>query len=380
MGSNQRNPSLSRLMKEYINKIKRVNPIVLLLVGTFFIISLLRATKDEPVMLVIEEKSWPVSVIEAQYGDVNPTLALFGEVITSRRSELRALVGGQVIEVGKNFKEGAVVKKGELLLKIDDFEYRNSVIEETAKLEVMNRDFERADELFKQGSISEQFRDNALLEKTQQELVLSESEKDLRDTELFAPFDGVINDVQATLGKQVSTFNDKIGEIIDIKNMEVRFSISKAQYGRLLEDESAIVGRAIEMKWTVGQRDLIFDAYISRVGAEITSNTGGVNIFANIELDNDQETPLRPGAFVRLRMPDKTYKSVISIPETAVYEDEYIYIIKDQRLKKALILISGYDQSNVLIQPAEELMIQNGDLIVTNQLREAGEGVKVDIL
>jgi len=380
MGSHQRNPSLSRLMKEYINKIKRVNPTVLLLVGTFFIISLLRATKDEPVMLVIEEKSWPVSVIEAQYGDVNPTLALFGEVITSRRSELRALVGGQVIEVGENFKEGAVVKKGELLLKIDDFEYRNSVIEETAKLEVMNRDFERADELFKQGSISEQFRDNALLEKTQQELVLSESEKDLRDTELFAPFDGVINDVQATLGKQVSTFNDKIGEIIDIKNMEVRFSISKAQYGRLLEDESAIVGRAIEMKWTVGQRDLIFDAYISRVGAEITSNTGGVNIFANIELDNDQETPLRPGAFVRLRMPDKTYKSVISIPETAVYEDEYIYIIKDQRLKKAVIVISGYDQSNVLIQPAEDLMIQNGDLIVTNQLREAGEGVKVDIL
>jgi len=380
MGSYQRNPSLSRLMKEYINKIKRVNPTVLLLVGTFFIISLLRATKDEPVMLVIEEKSWPVSVIEAQYDDVNPTLALFGEVITSRRSELRALVGGQVIEVGENFKEGAVVKKGELLLKIDDFEYRNSVIEETAKLEVMNRDFERADELFKQGSISEQFRDNALLEKTQQELVLSESEKDLRDTELFAPFDGVINDVQATLGKQVSTFNDKIGEIIDIKNMEVRFSISKAQYGRLLEDESAIVGRAIEMKWTVGQRDLIFDAYISRVGAEITSNTGGVNIFANIELDNDQETPLRPGAFVRLRMPDKTYKSVISIPETAVYEDEYIYIIKDQRLKKAVIVISGYDQSNVLIQPAEELMIQNGDLIVTNQLREAGEGVKVDIL
>ena len=380
MGSNQRNPSLSRLMKEYINKIKRVNPTVLLLVGTFFIISLLRATKDEPVMLVIEEKSWPVSVIEAQYDDVNPTLALFGEVITSRRSELRALVGGQVIEVGENFKEGAVVKKGELLLKIDDFEYRNSVIEETAKLEVMNRDFERADELFKQGSISEQFRDNALLEKTQQELVLSESEKDLRDTELFAPFDGVINDVQATLGKQVSTFNDKIGEIIDIKNMEVRFSISKAQYGRLLEDESAIVGRAIEMKWAVGQRDLIFDAYISRVGAEITSNTGGVNIFANIELDNDQETPLRPGAFVRLRMPDKTYKSVISIPETAVYEDEYIYIIKDQRLKKAVIVISGYDQSNVLIQPAEDLMIQNGDLIVTNQLREAGEGVKVDIL
>ena len=41
------------------------------------------------------------------------------------------------------------------------------------------------------------------------------------------------------------------------------------------------------------------------------------------------------------------------------------------------MVISGYDQSNVLIQLTEDLMIQNGDLIVTNQLREAGEGVKV---
>ena len=379
MVSNQRNPSVSRLMKEYIKKIKRVNPTVMLLLATFLVISLLRATKDEPEVLIIPEKSWPVSVIEAQYSDVQPTLSLFGEVITSRRSELRSLVGGQVVQVGENFKEGAVVEKGELLLRIDDFEYRNAVIEESAKLEVMNRDFDRADELFKQGNISEQFRDNALLEKTKQELVLSEVEKDLRDTELFAPFDGVINDVQATLGKQVSTFNDKIGEIIDIKNMEVRFSLSKAQYGRLLEDTDKILGRKIEMSWTVGKRDLVFNASVSRVGAEITSNTGGVNIFANI-INSGEESPLRPGAFVRLKMPDKTYESVVSIPETAVYEDKYIFIVNDQRLKKIMIEILGYDQSKVLVKPLDDSKIKNGDYVVVNQLREAGENVKVDII
>ena len=380
MVSNQRNPSVSRLMKEYIKKIKRVNPTVLLLLATFLVISLLRATKEEPEVLIIPEKSWPVSVIEAQYSDVQPTLSLFGEVITSRRSELRSLVGGQVVQVGENFKEGAVVEKGELLLRIDDFEYRNAVIEESAKLEVMNRDFDRADELFKQGNISEQFRDNALLEKTKQELVLSEVEKDLRDTELFAPFDGVINDVQATLGKQVSTFNDKIGEIIDIKNMEVRFSLSKAQYGRLLEDTDKILGRKIEMSWTVGKRDLVFNASVSRVGAEITSNTGGVNIFANIVINSGEESPLRPGAFVRLKMPDKTYESVVSIPETAVYEDKYIFIVNDQRLKKIMIEILGYDQSKVLVKPLDDSKIKNGDYVVVNQLREAGENVKVDII
>ncbi len=380
MISNQRNPTVSRLMKEYLKKIKRVNPTMLLLLATFLVISLLRVTKDEPEVLIIPEKSWPVSVIEAQYSDVQPTLSLFGEVITSRRSELRALVGGQVVQVGEKFKEGAVVEKGELLLRIDDFEYKNAVTEESAKLQVMNRDFDRADELFKQGNISEQFRDNALLEKTKQELVLSEVEKDLRDTELFAPFDGVINDVQATLGKQVSTLNDKIGEIIDIKNMEVRFSLSKAQYGRLLEDTDKILGREIEMSWTVGNRDLIFNASVSRVGAEITSNTGGVNIFANIVINSGEESPLRPGAFVRLKMPDKTYESVVSIPETAVYEDKYIFIVNDQRLKKVTIEILGYDQSRVLVKPFGDSKITNGDYVVVNQLREAGENVKVDII
>lgn len=380
MGSYRRNPILSKFMKKLFEKIKKMNRTALLLIATFALISFLRATKDEPEILVIEEKSWPVAVIEAQYSDIQPILSLFGEVITSRRSELRALVGGQVVQVGKNFKEGAVVQKGELLLRIDDFEYKNAVIEESAKLEVMNRDFDRADELYQQGNISEQFRDNALLEKTKQELVLSEVEKDLRDTELFAPFDGVINDVQATLGKQVSTLNDKIGEIIDIKNMEVRFSLSKAQYGRLLEDTDKILGREIKMSWTVGQRDLLFNASVSRVGAEIKSNTGGVNIFANILIDDIKESPLRPGAFVRLKMPDKTYDSVISIPETAVYEDKYIFIVNNQRLKKINIQILGYDQSKVLIKPLNNSKIKNGDYVVVNQLREAGENVKVDII
>ena len=380
MGLYRRNPSLGKFMKKLFEKIKKMNRTALLLIATFALISFLRATKDEPEILVIEEKSWPVAVIEAQYSDIQPILSLFGEVITSRRSELRALVGGQVVQVGKNFKEGAVVQKGELLLRIDDFEYKNAVIEESAKLEVMNRDFDRADELYQQGNISEQFRDNALLEKTKQELVLSEVEKDLRDTELFAPFDGVINDVQATLGKQVSTLNDKIGEIIDIKNMEVRFSLSKAQYGRLLEDTDKILGREIKMSWTVGQRDLLFNASVSRVGAEIKSNTGGVNIFANILIDDIKESPLRPGAFVRLKMPDKTYDSVISIPETAVYEDKYIFIVNNQRLKKINIQILGYDQSKVLIKPLNNSKIKNGDYVVVNQLREAGENVKVDII
>ena len=279
-------------IKNFINNTFNRSKATLIVIGlTALIIFYLNATKTDTEIVGVSEKIWPINAIQAEYKNTTPNLKLFGEIISSRRSDLRVSVGGQVIEVGDNFKEGGVVRMGELLLAIDDFEYQNAVTEGQAKFDILKSDSDRAEALYLRGSVSEQFKDNALLEKTQQEIILAEAKKDLRDTQLFAPYDGVINDVVASLGKQVSTFNDKIGEIIDIKNMEVRFSISKAQYGRLLEDESAIVGRAIEMKWTVGQRDLIFDAYISRVGAEITSNTGGVNIFANIELDTDIVSP-----------------------------------------------------------------------------------------
>ena len=245
---------------------------------------------------------------------------------------------------------------------------------------ILNRDFERAEELYLKNSISEQFRDNAMLEKTQQEITLAEAQKDLRDTKLFAPYDGVINSVEASLGKQVSTFNDKVGEVIDIKNLEVRFSLSKAQYGRLLEDDQAVIGRAVAIHWTAGNKIFDFEAVISRTGAEIKSNTGGIDIFATLFFDESEFSLIRPGAFVRLSVTDKTYNQVISVPNTAVYDDEYIFIILNDRLVKRLVVVMGYDGTNTLIKADSTNEIKVGDLIMVNQLREAGEGVKVDIL
>ena len=89
---------------------------------------------------------------------------------------------------------------------------------------------------------------------------------------------------------------------------------------------------------------------------------------------------MRPGAFVRLGMPDKSYESVIVIPDSALYEDSYIYLIKDERLSRHSVKIHGYDKTNVLITPINKESIVNDDMIVTNQLREAGEGVKVEVI
>ncbi len=85
---------------------KIVLPLVVLALGLLGA-SYLKATK--PVVSPAEplERVWTVSVATVHYADQRPELALYGEVVAGREVEMRALVAGQVIEVGDGFVDGA---------------------------------------------------------------------------------------------------------------------------------------------------------------------------------------------------------------------------------------------------------------------------------
>ncbi len=339
------------------------------------------------------ERVWPVEVIEAHYGTVRPELRLFGEVTAGRRSELRPLVSGLIIEVGPNFRDGGIVGKGELLVQIDPFDYETALAEQRsilkeaeARLQLLKKDYERAKELRIENTVSEQFLEKAELEQVQQEAIVeqrgisvSQAQRDRTETRLLAPYDGVINNVSANLGSQVSGFgNDKVADLIDTSRLEVRFSLSNAQYGRLLESGDPVIGRPVRVSWTIGNETMEYDARIERVGAEIVSTTGGVEVYAVIESSGSQ-TNLRPGAFVAVSLSDKIYQNVISAPDSAIYGEDVIYVIKDERMVERRIHIQGYDGSNLLFTRTGDPPVEEGDLIVTTQLREGGSGAKVEV-
>jgi RND family efflux transporter MFP subunit len=367
-------------------------PILIVLV-TLTIIFILIATRPRMRPVPVPERVWPVEVIEAHYGTVRPELRLFGEVTAGRRSELRPLVSGLIIEVGPNFRDGGIVGKGELLVQIDPFDYETALAEQRsilkeaeARLQLLKKDYERAKELRIENTVSEQFLEKAELEQVQQEAIVeqrgisvSQAQRDRTETRLLAPYDGVINNVSANLGSQVSGFgNDKVADLIDTSRLEVRFSLSNAQYGRLLESGDPVIGRPVRVSWTIGNETMEYDARIERVGAEIVSTTGGVEVYAVIESSGSQ-TNLRPGAFVAVSLSDKIYQNVISAPESAIYGEDVIYVIKDERMVERRIHIQGYDGSNLLFTRAGDPPVEEGDLIVTTQLREGGSGAKVEV-
>lgn len=363
---------------------------LLIIAFTVVIVVVMMATRPRLAPVHLPERVWPVDVVEVWQQDEQPSLDLFGRVAAGRRTELRALVPGRVDAVGSGFREGARVSKGDFLVQIDPFDYENNVAEQKAllseaesRLNVLRRDLARITELYAESNVSEQQLDDAGLAVKQQEATLEQrriglarARRDLADARLVAPFGGVVNSISADLGKQLSV-NDKVAEIIDTTSLEVRFTLSKSQYGRIIDADGSLQGRPVEVSWQVGEGTMKYAAVVERVGAEIDSTTGGVDVYAVIA--PEQDTLLRPGAFVWTKIADQKYEKVFRLPESALYGDEVYIVTNDNRLAARPIIVRGYAGEDVLFSSAGEPLINDGDKVITTQIREGGAGIKVEI-
>jgi len=359
--------------------------ILVLTIGT---IMLLLATRPELAVVEQPEQVWPVEVLPAAHASRQPELRLYGQVVAGRRSELRALVAGPVVELGPGFHEGGRARAGELLVRVDPFDYETALAEQLAleqearaTLAVLRRDLERAEELFAADNVAQQFLDNARLEVIRQESLVEQraihlrrARRELADTRLLAPFDGVLSGVSGNLGKRLNV-NDRLADIIDTSELEVRFTLSNAQYGRLLAGDAPLAGRPVEIRWELGEQALSFSGRIERTGAEITAASGGVPVYAR--LIDDGRQVLRPGVFVTVTLGDRRYDDVLAAPDTALYGEDTVYIVEDERLAARRIRIHGYSGSTMYFSGHEDAPITDGELIVITQLREAGTGARV---
>jgi membrane fusion protein, multidrug efflux system len=390
-----RNLKLSMLFQRLLAPIRALAakkgglPLMILLaviVIGFYLLS----TRKVLVPIAPEERVWAVDAVTASYADVQPELTLYGQVISARSSELRGRVSGRIVEVAANFRDGGIVEKDELLLGIDRFDYETELAQQRSILKEAEiamkksrRKYARAAELHDEKNVSDEFLDDAELNLRQEEarveqqaIAVLRAERDLQETAIVAPFSGVISEQSVELGQQVGS-NDKLADLIDLSRLEVRFSLSNTQFGRLIGPEESLAGRAVKVTWEVGNEPLSFHGLISRAGAQISSSMGGVTVYATLDA-TDRFTRIRPGALVLVRVADKVYKNVIQAPDSVLYSDNTVYLIRDERLISEVVDVFGFSEGAVYFRPQNAGAIINGDLIVTTQLREAGVGARVE--
>ncbi len=384
------------------------------------------------------EQPWLVSVSAVTLADVQPTLRLFGEIVPGREVELRALVAGEVVAVGEAFVDGGVVAKGTMIIGIDAFDYQAKfdelsaqIGEARARLEEITahrmsyqsalardrelvklhlRDVERMRSLSGQGTVSAKRMDTARMELTKQRKAtemrqsdlaaetahvkqqkaviqrlgvgLRRAERDLQRVRLTAPFDGYLADVQAQVGRRLNA-NDQVARLVDANRLEARLTLSDSQYGRLVS-EGPLAGRPVQIIWRVGGKSFPYAGRLDRIGARIDSTSGGVRVFARLDgADRNKprrnkprlSSPLRPGAFVSITLPDQIYHQVARLPESALYHTNAVYVVKGERLEKRAVQLLARVGNDVLLRGE----LEDGDQVVTTRFAEIGPGQKVEV-
>ncbi len=373
----------------------------------------------------------PVEAAPVQLSDQRPMVRLFGEIAAARSVDIRTSVAGEVVSVNPELSAGSFVEVGEELFAIDRFDFETALADAVAnlaqtdativennaniasekaqlafaenQLELARSDLERATQLRQRGALTQKQVDDRQLVVSQRdqavdqrrnniaiaearlaqqmaarqrlELVLQRAERDLSNTVVTAPFSGVVRSSSVEIGRIVSA-SDVTVSMYDQDALDVRFTLTDAQYGRIATDSDPLIGREVDLVWTVGGINYDYTGQVTRIGADIASERGGVDVFARLADNEALPVQLRPGAFVEVSVPDRWYTNAARVPETAIFNSDTVYQIVDGQLRAKNVVVAAYDGADAIISQG----LASGDQILATRISEIEDGLKVRIV
>ncbi|HEX9657476.1 MAG TPA: efflux RND transporter periplasmic adaptor subunit [Bacteroidota bacterium] len=197
--------------------------------------------------------------IQVSRGDLELSVSADGIIQPINKVELKSKASGQILEM--NFVEGQTVKKGDLLIALDQTTARNDYDQAKADLELaeatalqQSNNDRRSEELSTKGLISQQDRDAARVDYVRAKsslvkakAVLSSADERLRDTRIHAPISGVILTKAVEVGQIISSGVSNVGGgtvLATLANMDevyVEVNVDEVDIGRVGVDQSVTV-------------------------------------------------------------------------------------------------------------------------------------------
>lgn len=371
------------------------------------------------------ERVYTVRDMTVALSTVTPVTRAFGVIEAGRVLELRAAQPGRIVDLIPDFRDGAEVASGALLMRIDpantesreadalaalaDARSRFSEARQSAQLaeaeldtairqaNIRNAALQRQRQLLERGiasraaleaeqlalSTAEQTLiarrqglatarnriEQARLAVERAELSVSDARRNLADTALRAPFAGIVSDTNATLGRLVSS-NETLGRLIDPRGLEVAFRLTDAQFARVLDQKGRILPLKARVSLALGARKISTDALLERAASNVAVE-GGRTIYATLAWR--EGLPLRPGDFVSVEIEEPPLTDVAEVPARAATEDGKMFIIgEDGKLTETKVQILRRLQDTLIISGAPI-----GARIVAELRPQLGNGIKV---
>lgn len=368
-------------------------PIIIIAASIGLTVALV-ANREQPAQEELTEASILVEVIIPQIRDTYITVSSQGTVEPRTRTNIVSEVSGRVIEVSPAFVAGGFFRAGDVLLKLDDQNYRAAVSRDAASLatarslleqergqaDVAQREWDRMSEQQRsQIRARDLYLRKPQLEEAEARLAsaetdLEKSQADLAKTSIIAPYDGLVSAKSTDIGQFVST-GSAIAEIFAIDYAEVRLPIpeNKIQYLNLpssIQEFSSgndyyNSGPEVELVSEIGDRNFHWTGHLSRTEGVLDPLTrvlfSVVQVSDPYNLYNtEHEEPLRIGTYVNAEIQGQLLEDVVVLPRHTLQANDLVWVA---------------DQENRLRSRTVEVITSNGDEVYIGGGLEAGDQV-----
>ncbi len=261
------------------------------------------------------EVSIPVSVKEVGVGSIEQYITTTGTVNPVQEVELKAEISGDYSlkinpRTRKPFALGDRINKGEVLVSIEDAEYRNNLNLEGKKLnlEISSETLAKQQALFEKGGVSQLDLRNAEIDKVNAENTFQNGVISLSKMRITAPFTGIIVDLPHTTGGiKIETGTS----VVKIMNYEKLFMDAKFPEKNLGDIKQ---GMEVRVTHYTMKEDTIYGR-IAAISPAIDAETRTFK--STLELGNSN-LKFRPGMFIKADLVIASKDSAIVIPKDVI--------------------------------------------------------------
>ncbi len=333
-----------------------------------------------------------VSVATVKQGDIVVRIPGLGTVTPLTTVTVKAQISGIMQKV--NFKEGQMVKKGELLAVIDPRPYeaaldqiKATLARDEALLADAQLDMKRYEDLIKQDSVSQQQVDtqratvgqdmgNVASDRAQ----VKTAELNLAYTQVTSPIDGRIGLRQIDPGNYV-TPGDANGIVVvtQLQPISVLFTVPEDNVPDIMRQIKAGGSLTVEASGRSDQQHLA-DGKLSTTDNVIDTTTGTLKLRASFD---NADLVLFPGQFVNVSLVVTTLKDQMVVPSAAVrrgapdgVQSAFVYLVNaNNTVSVRPVQLGVVDGDNQAVRSGLEL----NDVVVTDGGDRLREGAAVEL-
>jgi membrane fusion protein (multidrug efflux system) len=226
------------------------------------------------------------------------------------------------------FKEGAGVKKGTLLAKLNDRDLQVQLSKLKIQQKLIEEKEYRQRTLLEKEAVSREAYDQILTELKSNEAEIEIINTRIAYTEIRAPFDGVIGLRNVSPGAFV-TPADKIARLTKMSPLKVDFSVP--------EKYSGMVKIGNNLDFTVEGQDKKYTAKVYAIEPTIDIQTRNILLRASYP-NNDRS--LLPGRFVSIELTTKDINNALCVPTQSIIPEagkEKIFVVKSGLVKQTFV-------------------------------------------